>query len=78
MELSIQNSVSKYFNLKKLNMLTINFSPFPILETERLLLRRVDSNDIKEIFALVISVVLAFLMAVLVEHELEELENELD
>ena len=33
-------------------MLTINFSPFPNLETERLLLRRVDSNDIQEIFAL--------------------------
>ena len=33
-------------------MLTINFSPFPNLETERLLLRRVDSNDLKEIFAL--------------------------
>ena len=33
-------------------MLTINFDPFPNLETERLLLRRVDSNDIKEIFAL--------------------------
>ncbi|MFV8324158.1 GNAT family N-acetyltransferase [Flavobacterium sp. LS2R12] len=33
-------------------MLTINFSPFPNLETERLLLRRLDSNDIKEIFAL--------------------------
>ncbi len=33
-------------------MLTINFSPFPNLETERLLLRRVDSNDITEIFAL--------------------------
>ncbi|MFV8351671.1 GNAT family N-acetyltransferase [Flavobacterium sp. XS2P14] len=33
-------------------MLTINFNPFPNLETERLLLRRVDSNDIKEIFAL--------------------------
>ena len=33
-------------------MLTINFSPFPNLKTERLLLRRVDSNDIKEIFAL--------------------------
>ena len=33
-------------------MLTINFSPFPNLETERLLLRRVDSNDINEIFAL--------------------------
>ncbi|MFV8373065.1 GNAT family N-acetyltransferase [Flavobacterium sp. LB2P74] len=33
-------------------MLTINFSPFANLETERLLLRRVDSNDLKEIFAL--------------------------
>ena len=33
-------------------MLTINFSPFPNLETERLLLRRVDTTDIKEIFAL--------------------------
>jgi ribosomal-protein-alanine N-acetyltransferase len=33
-------------------MLTINFSPFPNLETERLLLRRVDSNDVREILAL--------------------------
>lgn len=33
-------------------MLTINFFPFPILETERLLLRRVDHNDVNEIFAL--------------------------
>lgn len=33
-------------------MLAINFSPFPELETERLLLRRVNTNDIKEIFAL--------------------------
>lgn len=33
-------------------MLTINFSPFPNLETERLLLRRVNSNDVKEILAL--------------------------
>ena len=33
-------------------MLIINFDPFPNLETERLLLRRVDANDIKEIFAL--------------------------
>ncbi|TDD77358.1 GNAT family N-acetyltransferase [Flavobacterium caseinilyticum] len=33
-------------------MLTINFSPFPNLETDRLLLRRVDFNDIKEILAL--------------------------
>ncbi|RKS93950.1 ribosomal-protein-alanine N-acetyltransferase [Flavobacterium limicola] len=33
-------------------MLIINFSPFPNLETERLFLRRVNSNDIKEIFEL--------------------------
>jgi ribosomal-protein-alanine N-acetyltransferase len=33
-------------------MLTINFNPFPILETERLLLRRIDANDVNEIFAL--------------------------
>ena len=33
-------------------MLTINFSPFPNLETERLLLRRVENNDVKEIFVL--------------------------
>jgi ribosomal-protein-alanine N-acetyltransferase len=33
-------------------MLTINFNPFPNLETERLLLRRVDEKDVNEIFAL--------------------------
>lgn len=33
-------------------MLTINFTPFPNLETERLLLRRVNENDANEIFAL--------------------------
>lgn len=33
-------------------MLDINFSPFPNLETERLLLRRIDSNDVNEIFVL--------------------------
>ena len=33
-------------------MLTINFTPFPILETERLMLRRVNENDANEIFAL--------------------------
>ncbi|MFV8376102.1 GNAT family N-acetyltransferase [Flavobacterium sp. LB1P71] len=33
-------------------MLTINFNPFPNLETERLLLRRIDANDVNEIFAL--------------------------
>lgn len=33
-------------------MLTINFNPFPNLETERLYLRRVNNKDIKEIFAL--------------------------
>lgn len=33
-------------------MLNINFTPFHNLETERLLLRRVDNNDLKEVFAL--------------------------
>ncbi len=33
-------------------MLTINFSPFPILETERLTLRRVLPSDVKEMFEL--------------------------
>jgi ribosomal-protein-alanine N-acetyltransferase len=33
-------------------MLTINFTPFHNLETERLLLRRIDANDVNEIFAL--------------------------
>ena len=33
-------------------MLSVNFSPFPNLETERLILRRVDTNDIREILAL--------------------------
>ena len=33
-------------------MLDINFTPFPILETERLLLRRVVKEDVNEIFAL--------------------------
>lgn len=33
-------------------MLEINFTPFPNLETERLLLRRVSKNDVNEVFAL--------------------------
>lgn len=33
-------------------MLSINFTPFPNLETERLLLRRVDNTDVNEIFEL--------------------------
>jgi ribosomal-protein-alanine N-acetyltransferase len=33
-------------------MLTINFNPFPDLETDRLLLRRVDAGDVKEILML--------------------------
>jgi ribosomal-protein-alanine N-acetyltransferase len=33
-------------------MLSLNFSPFPNLETERLLLRRVDKKDVNEIFKL--------------------------
>jgi ribosomal-protein-alanine N-acetyltransferase len=31
-------------------MLVLNFNPFPNLESERLLLRRIDENDVKEIF----------------------------
>lgn len=33
-------------------MLTINFHPFQNLETERLLLRRIDENDVDEVLAL--------------------------
>ncbi|WP_026705820.1 GNAT family N-acetyltransferase [Flavobacterium soli] len=33
-------------------MLTLDFLPFPVLETERLLLRRLDSSDVNEIFEL--------------------------
>ncbi|RTY95066.1 GNAT family N-acetyltransferase [Flavobacterium sp. GT3R68] len=33
-------------------MLDINFNPFPNLETDRLFLRRVDKNDVNEVFAL--------------------------
>ena len=33
-------------------MLEFNFTPFPILETERLILRRVDNNDVGEIFSM--------------------------
>ena len=33
-------------------MLTVNFNPFHNLETERLILRRVDNNDVKEVLAL--------------------------
>lgn len=33
-------------------MLQLNFSPFPILKTERLLLRKVEINDFNEIFLL--------------------------
>jgi ribosomal-protein-alanine N-acetyltransferase len=33
-------------------MLTINFHPFQNLETERLLLRRLNENDVKEVLAL--------------------------
>tara|TARA_R110000868_G_scaffold402410_1_gene678687 strand:- start:470 stop:1018 length:549 start_codon:yes stop_codon:yes gene_type:complete len=33
-------------------MININFSPFPVLETERLVLRRVDANDVNEMFVL--------------------------
>ena len=33
-------------------MLTINFHPFQNIETERLLLRRIDKNDVDEVLAL--------------------------
>jgi ribosomal-protein-alanine N-acetyltransferase len=33
-------------------MLTVNFSPFPVLSTERLILRQVDENDATGIFTL--------------------------
>ncbi len=33
-------------------MLTVNFNPFPVLETERLRLRQITENDKNEIFAL--------------------------
>ncbi|WP_162128191.1 GNAT family N-acetyltransferase [Flavobacterium phycosphaerae] len=33
-------------------MLTINFHPFQNLETERLVLRRIDENDVEEVFAM--------------------------
>lgn len=33
-------------------MLAINFTPFPNLETDRLLLRRIDEKDVNEVFAL--------------------------
>ena len=33
-------------------MLDINFTPFPNLETDRLILRRLSAEDILEIFAL--------------------------
>ena len=33
-------------------MLDINFHPFQNIETERLLLRRIDNNDAEEVLAL--------------------------
>jgi ribosomal-protein-alanine N-acetyltransferase len=33
-------------------MLEFNFTPFPILETERLILRRVENTDVNEIFSM--------------------------
>ncbi len=32
-------------------MIAINLSPFPILETKRLLLREIDSSDVKDVFS---------------------------
>lgn len=33
-------------------MLNINFNPFPVLETERLVLRQLDNNDVNEVLEL--------------------------
>jgi ribosomal-protein-alanine N-acetyltransferase len=33
-------------------MLTFNFTPFPVLESERLVLRRITDNDVHEVFEL--------------------------
>ena len=33
-------------------MLALNFDPFPLLSTERLLLRRIEESDVNEIFIL--------------------------
>ncbi|KFF04415.1 GNAT family N-acetyltransferase [Flavobacterium reichenbachii] len=33
-------------------MLEFNFTPFPVIETERLLLRRITNDDVKEVFEL--------------------------
>ncbi len=33
-------------------MLTLNFNPFPVLETERLFLRKISEKDKAELFAL--------------------------
>ncbi len=33
-------------------MLTVNFNPFPVLETQRLRLRQITEDDKNEIFAL--------------------------
>ena len=33
-------------------MLEFNFTPFPVIETERLLLRRITNDDVNEVFEL--------------------------
>lgn len=44
---------SQFYNFtENRTMLTINFHPFQDLETERLLLRRLDANDAEEVLAL--------------------------
>ncbi|MBK7966446.1 MAG: GNAT family N-acetyltransferase [Bacteroidetes bacterium] len=44
--------IKTYEFAKKYVMLTPNFIPFPTLETERLLMRRIHVDDIEEIFIL--------------------------
>ena len=57
-------------------MLTINFTPFPNLETEHLLLRRLNNNDVNEIIALRSDPeVMKYIPRTLIKTEEEALEH---
>ena len=57
-------------------MTTLNFKPFPILETERLVLRRVIENDVNEMFVLRSdSVIMKYIPRPLVTNLDEALEH---
>ena len=57
-------------------MTTLNFKPFPILETERLVLRRVTENDVNEMFVLRSdSVIMKYIPRPLVTNLDEALEH---